>query len=110
MRNALFITLIMLVGCGPLTIDPKKPDSKDDVKPVVVERAPAEEIWIALSHAIKAKSITNLDRLKSVVGRLKRNGDLSGEDVAKFDAEFQNEKDAGRMLNDSDAAKLKGLK
>ena len=110
MRNALYITLIMLAGCGPLTVDPKKPDTKDDTTPIVVERAPADEVWLALSHAVKAKSIPSVDRLKKVVGRLQRNGDLSEADAAKFDAIYAKEKDAGRMLTDDDAAKIKGIK
>lgn len=82
------VVLIMLVvGCGPLT---RLPDQKDSntPQPIVIEHAPASEIWIALAHVVETGGIPNLKELARLVKVLADNGELANADVVAFDAAF----------------------
>ncbi len=77
---------------------------------VVVERAKARDIWLALAHAAEAKTIDSTSRLAQFVVVLARNGDLSGSDVHVFDAAFPSIAKNDRPLTDDDLKRLRTLK
>lgn len=112
MRNFILIVLLMVLS-GGCTLYPDNNDNpKPDTPIVVVDRAPAAEIWIALAHDVESGVIATPKRLAQYVKALIESGDLSESDRAEFDRQFSG---ASKDPNDfSDpkavAVKLRGLK
>ena len=109
MRKTLGFLLIVIAGCGPLTTQPKTPD--DVTKPdVTIERATAADVWLSLANAVDRGTISTTERLAQFVLVLAKNGDLSIDDVKKFDAAFPNATKSTRATTKEDVATLKGIK
>lgn len=98
------IGLLFVVGCQLATApNPEKTDS------TAIERPPAVDIWMALSHAVDANMLRTNSDLAQVVVVLVRNGDLNATDAATFDAAFPGIAKQARTLTADDATKLKSL-
>ena len=103
----LLLSLVLISGCGPLISPaPVNPDVRPDV---VEDRATSADIWRALANRVECRSITSSQRLAQFVVVLARDGDLSPDDVAAFDAAFPGAVKSDRPLGADDAAKLRGI-
>jgi hypothetical protein len=103
------VLIVIAVGCGPFTKLPNKPDNTP--QPIVIEHAPASEIWIALAHVVETGNVPNLKELARLVKVLADNGELASSDVVAFDAAFPS---APTSVSDLDrksvSQKLRGIK
>ena len=114
MRNYLLIGLLCLLcsGCtGSLYPDQNGNKPKPDT-PVVAERAPADEIFIALAHDVDSGVIDSPKRLAQYVKCLIDSGDLGPADQASFDVSFPGSSKDENPFSDPKAVavKLRGLK
>lgn len=108
MKTICWLLIVATFAGCELTTQPNNPDGKVKPSPIV-ERAPADEVWRSLAHAVDAGQITSTNRLAQFVVVLARNGDLSAKDVAAFDATFPGATKTDRALGSDDSAKLKGI-
>jgi hypothetical protein len=103
------VLIMLAVGCGPLT---KLPDQKDNPpQPIVIEHAPASEIWIALAHVVETGGVPNLKELARLVKVLSDNGELASSDVVAFDSAFPGAPTSVSDLDQKNVSqKLRGIK
>ena len=107
MKHSLILFALFAAGCQ-LATAPQRQDK--DPSPSAPEHPPAAEVWIALAHAVEAKTLSTTTQLAQVVIALARNGDLSSSDVSEFDAIFVGIVQSDRALSLDDAQALRGLK
>lgn len=103
------VLIVFAVGCGPLTKLPDKPDNTP--QPIVIEHAPASEIWIALAHVVETGGVPNLKELARLIKVLADNGELASADVVAFDAAFPGAPTSVSVLDrKSVSQKLRGIR
>ena len=105
-RTIHLVLFIFLCGCGPFTATPGGPDTRP---PDAEVRATAPALWSALANAVERGSIPTCQRLAQYVVVLARDGELSSEDVAAFDAAFAGAATSDRPLNADDAKRLRNI-
>lgn len=96
----LFFIAASVVGCQlsePVALN----DSTDPVHDQL-QHATAQEVWLALARAVKAQTIESTERLAQVVLILRRNGELSEQDLAGFDRVFPEIASKTRVLSEAD--------
>jgi hypothetical protein len=104
------VLIMLAVGCGPFT---RLPDQKDSntPQPIVIEHAPASEIWIALAHVVETGGVPNLKELSRLVKVLADNGELASADVVAFDAAFPGAPTSVKDLEERAVSqKLRGIR
>lgn len=109
MRRMFFTAALLLAGCQFTVpaIDTKTNDRNQTLTDQ--QRAPASEIWLALAHAINAKTVTTTSQLTQYVAVLARNGDLTSDDVSAFDRKFPDMTTKDRPLTSEDASTLRSM-
>lgn len=109
MWRSIAIIGVLCGGCGPLTV---QLDRRDDAnpQPVIEEKVLAADVWASLANRIDKGTITTTNRLAQFVVQLATNGDLSTDDVSRFDQAFPDAVKVDRALNKDDSTKLRGIK
>ena len=102
---ALLVFAICFVSGCSLTA-PVAPETLRPPAPATLEHAAPAEVWMALARAVQAETIDSTTRLAQYVVVLTRNGELSQEDVARFDATFPQIATVSRPLSNDDINKL----
>jgi hypothetical protein len=100
-----FITCLMIVGCS-LSIPNEIAEDADSKIGTDIATPIAEDVWQALAQAVASKTISNTARLAQYVVVLARNGVLSEQDVAAFDAAFPQIASGSRDLTNLDVKTL----
>ena len=106
MSRFLFVILVLVSGCGPLT---STPDRSEHSPGISDDRPTAGDIWLALAASVERGLITSPQRLAQFVVVLSRHGDLTADDVAQFDVAFPDAVSSDRPLNSDDVTRLRNL-
>lgn len=106
-RNS-FCGLAIAVACtvGCQFTEPVIPIDDSAAVHDPTEQTTPKELWLALARAVKARSIESTERLAQIVVVLGRNGELSDQDLAKFDVAFPRITTTSRELSESDVQSL----
>lgn len=110
MHRILIGTVLFMAGCQFTVPTTDTTSTNNNQTLTSADHAPASEIWIALAHAVDAKTVTSTSQLGQLVVVLSRNGDLSPTDVSQFDLAFPGIATTDRSLVTADADKLRSLK
>jgi len=111
MRCLLMLLTCLVLGCGPVVV-PIDQSGGRDTKPdqVTVEKATPEAVWMALSQAVAAGNIDTARELGQFVSELRKNGELTDQDVSRFNSEFVNApSDESPLSAIKDSKRVRGL-
>lgn len=103
MRAIILISMLLIAGCGPLTVQPNGPDNP--VQPVVVET-----IWTVLADCIDNPETLpkNTTQLELMLRHMRSVQAITDEQVAAVKALVDCSKEV--ELTKADSMKIRGLK